>query len=70
MRLTLLVAQAPKIQALNLKANDVIKNWYSKIGDFGFGIKVSKGWQFFQHGEREMSSSPLKEHSQRIMMQS
>ena len=37
MRLTLLVAQAPKLQALNLKPDDLIKNWYSKIGDFGFG---------------------------------
>jgi hypothetical protein len=47
MRLTLLVAQAPKIQALNLKADDVIKDWYSKIGDFGFGIKVSEGMAVF-----------------------
>ena len=47
MRLTLLVAQAPKVQALNLKADDVIKNWYSKIGDFGFGIQVSEGMAVF-----------------------
>ena len=47
MRLTLLVAQAPKIQVLNLKADDVIKNWYSKIGDFGFGIKISEGMAVF-----------------------
>jgi hypothetical protein len=47
MRLTLLVAQAPKIQALNLKADDVIKNWYSKIGDFGFKIAVSEGMAVF-----------------------
>lgn len=47
MRLTLLVAQAPKIQALNLKADDVIKNWYSKIGDFGFVINVSEGMAVF-----------------------
>ena len=47
MRLTLLVAQAPKIQALNLKADDVIKNWYSKVGDFGFAIKVSEGMAVF-----------------------
>jgi hypothetical protein len=47
-RLTLLVAQAPKIQALNLKPDDVIKNWYSKIGDlFGFGIKISEGMAVF-----------------------
>jgi hypothetical protein len=47
MRLTLLVAQAPKIQALDLKADDVIKNWYSKIGDFDFGIKMSEGMAVF-----------------------
>jgi hypothetical protein len=47
MRLTLLVAQAPKIQALNLKADDVIKDWYSKIGDFGFGVKISEGMAVF-----------------------
>ncbi len=47
MRLTLLVAQAPKIQALNLAPNDVIKNWFEKIGDFGFGVKVSEGMAVF-----------------------
>ena len=47
MRLTLLVAQAPKIQALNLKADDVIKNWYSKVGDFDFGVKISEGMAVF-----------------------
>jgi len=47
MRSTLLVAQAPKIQALDLKADDVVKNWYSKIGDFDFGIKLSEGMAVF-----------------------
>jgi hypothetical protein len=46
-RLTLLVAQAPKIQELNLAPPDVIKNWYTKIGDFGFGIKVGEGMAVF-----------------------
>jgi hypothetical protein len=46
-RLTLLVAQAPKLQALNLKLADVIKDWYTKIGDFAFGIKVSEGMAVF-----------------------
>jgi len=46
-RLTLLVAQAPKIQALNLNPAEVIKNWYTKIGDFGFGIMVSEGMAVF-----------------------
>jgi len=47
MNLTLLVAQAPKIQALNLKPADVIKNWYATIGDFKFGIKVGEGQATF-----------------------
>jgi hypothetical protein len=47
MNLTLLVAQAPKIQALNLKPADVIKNWYTKIGDFGFSIMVGEGQATF-----------------------
>lgn len=46
-RLTLLVAQAPKIQEWNLKVADVIKEWYTKIGDFAFGIKVSEGMAVF-----------------------
>jgi hypothetical protein len=47
MNLTLLVAQAPKIQALKLKPADVIKNWFAKIGDHSFGIKVSEGMAVF-----------------------
>ncbi|MGQ9647875.1 MAG: hypothetical protein ACUVWO_15230 [Thermodesulfobacteriota bacterium] len=46
-RLTLLVAQAPKIQALGLQPASVIKDWYTKIGDFGFGIMVSEGMAVF-----------------------
>jgi hypothetical protein len=46
-RLTLLVAQAPKIQELGLNPADLIKNWYAKVGDFGFGIKVSEGMAVF-----------------------
>jgi uncharacterized protein YdhG (YjbR/CyaY superfamily) len=47
MNLTLLVAQAPKIQALNLKPADVIKNWYTNVGDFGFSIMVGEGQATF-----------------------
>lgn len=52
-RLTLLVAQAPKIQELKLNPNDLIKSWYSKVGDFGFKIKVSEGMAVFssQYGD-------------------
>jgi hypothetical protein len=46
-RLTLLVAQAPKLKEWNLKLVDVIKNWYTKIGDFAFGIKVTEGMAVF-----------------------
>jgi hypothetical protein len=46
-RLTLLVAQAPKLKEWNLTLADVIKNWYTKIGDFAFGIKVSEGMAVF-----------------------
>ena len=46
-RLTLLVAQAPKIQELKLVPNDVIKKWYTDIEDFKFGINVSEGMAVF-----------------------
>ena len=46
-RLTLLVPQAPKIQELKLAPNDVIKKWYTDVGDFKFGIKVSEGMAVF-----------------------
>jgi len=45
--LSLLVPNAPKMQALNLKSADVIKNWYTKIQDFGFGIMVGEGQATF-----------------------
>ncbi len=54
MNLTLLVAQAPKVQALKLKPADVIKNWYAKIGDFGYGIKVSEGMAVFNSGQGDI----------------
>lgn len=46
-RLTLLVAQAPKVQELKLDPATLIKNWYTKIGDFAFKIKVSEGMAVF-----------------------
>lgn len=46
-RLTLLVAQAPKVQELKLDPAALIKDWYTKIGDFGFGIMVSEGMAVF-----------------------
>ena len=44
---SLAVANAQKVQALNLNRAEVIKNWYSKVGDFAFGIKVSEGMAVF-----------------------
>ena len=43
----LAVTQGVKLQALNLKPADTIKNWYEKIGDFAFGIKVLEGMAVF-----------------------
>ena len=43
----LAVTQGAKLQALNLKPADVIKNWYEKIGDFSFGIRVTEGMAVF-----------------------
>ncbi|HUL23381.1 MAG TPA: hypothetical protein VLZ10_18140 [Thermodesulfobacteriota bacterium] len=43
----LMVTQGAKLQALDLKPIDLIKNWYAKIGDFAFGIKVGEGMAVF-----------------------
>jgi hypothetical protein len=45
--LSLAVANALKIQQLNLNRADVIKNWYAKVGDFAFGIRVGEGMAVF-----------------------
>jgi hypothetical protein len=47
LNLSLAVANAQKIQELKLNRADVIKNWYTKIGDFAFGIKVGEGMAVF-----------------------
>jgi hypothetical protein len=43
----LMVTQGSKLQSLELKPADVLKNWYEKIGDFAFGIKVVEGMAVF-----------------------
>jgi len=43
----LAVTQGSKLQELNLKPADLIKDWYSKIGDFSFGIRVTEGMAVF-----------------------
>ena len=52
--LSLAVANALKIQELNLNRSDVIKNWYAKIGDFAFGIKVGEGMAVFSTGKGDI----------------
>ena len=43
----LMVTQGPLLMSLNLKPVDVIKDWYAKVGDFAFGIKVGEGQATF-----------------------
>jgi hypothetical protein len=50
----LAVTQGSKLQALNLKPADVIKDWYAKIGDFAFGIKVTEGTAVFSSEKGEV----------------
>jgi hypothetical protein len=45
--LSLAVANAQKMQELKLNRAETIKNWYTKIQDFGFGIKVAEGMAVF-----------------------
>ncbi|MBI4587993.1 MAG: hypothetical protein HY725_04085 [Candidatus Rokubacteria bacterium] len=40
---TLAVTQGFRMQALGLKGPDLVKEWWEKIGDFGYGIRVSEG---------------------------
>ncbi|MBI5966692.1 MAG: hypothetical protein HY882_02370 [Deltaproteobacteria bacterium] len=43
----LAVAEGPLLQSLKLNPVDVIKDWYAKVGDFAFGIKVGEGQASF-----------------------
>jgi hypothetical protein len=40
---TLLVASGTRLQALELKAPDLVKMWWEQIGDFSFRIRVTEG---------------------------
>ena len=40
---TLAVTQGFRLQELGLKGPDVVKDWWEKIGDFSYGIRVSEG---------------------------
>ncbi|MBI2000071.1 MAG: hypothetical protein HYT85_03860 [candidate division NC10 bacterium] len=43
----LAVTSGTRVIALGLKPGDVVKEWWEKIGDFPFGIKVSEGVAIF-----------------------
>jgi hypothetical protein len=45
---TLAVTQGFRLQELGLKGPDVVKEWWEKIGDFAYGIRVSEGVATFQ----------------------
>ena len=40
---TLAVTQGFRLQELGLRGPDVVKEWWEKIGDFSYGIRVSEG---------------------------
>jgi hypothetical protein len=48
---TLAVTSGYRLGALNLKAPDVVKSWWEKIGEFSYGIKVSEGTATFSSGD-------------------
>jgi hypothetical protein len=48
---TLAVTSGYRLQPLNLKAPDVVKTWWEKIGDWEFGVKVSEGTATFTAGD-------------------
>jgi hypothetical protein len=50
----LLVTQGDKLQSIGVKPVEVMKNWYEKIGDFAFGIKVSEGMAVFASEKGEV----------------
>jgi hypothetical protein len=43
----LAVTSGTRVTNLGLKPGDVVKDWWEKIGDFSFGIKVSEGVAIF-----------------------
>ena len=44
---SLIIANRPQMDALKLDPVATIKNWYAKVGDFGFGIRVGEGMAVF-----------------------
>jgi len=43
----LAVTSGHRLLALGLKGPDVVKDWWEKIGDFAFGIKITEGTASF-----------------------
>jgi hypothetical protein len=43
----LAVTSGTRVVSLGLKPGDVVKDWWEKIGDFSFGIKVNEGVAIF-----------------------
>jgi hypothetical protein len=43
----LAVTSGTRVVSLGLKPGDLVKEWWEKIGDFSFGIKVSEGVAMF-----------------------
>jgi hypothetical protein len=50
----LAVTSGHRVIALGLKPGDVVKEWWEKIGDFPFGIKVSEGVAIFAGPEGQI----------------
>jgi hypothetical protein len=48
---TLAVTSGYRLGPLNLKAPEVVKNWWEKIGDFAYQVKVSEGTAAFSSGD-------------------
>lgn len=46
----LAVTSGQRVLALGLKPGDVVKEWWEKIGDFSYGIKVTEGVAMFNGG--------------------
>jgi hypothetical protein len=46
----LAVTSGQRVLALGLKPSDVVKEWWEKIGDFSYGIKVTEGVAMFNGG--------------------
>ncbi|MCJ7784536.1 MAG: hypothetical protein MUP41_11435 [Desulfobacterales bacterium] len=46
-QLALLLPNQAKMQALKLNTNELVKKWFTTIGDFPFAIKVAEGMAVF-----------------------